>query len=288
MLEGLANLRTARAEARAALAGLPAAPDGDDAVRPRDVPSAASAAGDRVLAEIDHDGFAFPAVPGDSPFLPARAARLPRLGNLLDLVLVDGRVCVRKRFRAPALRAVWGGQLRIGAREWALRKAWHLAGVHFYTEVAALLRLRDLPFVPRLRRVDLRRRTLWIDCLDAASLRHQAASAGEPVHDRDLPPGAARQGEDALGRREARLLEAVAGAGWRAEVAAMVREMNRRGVVPLDLKLGNLMRGRRTGRLYWIDLETARLASQPGFDAARALQDEILRSRFDIIPASRG
>lgn len=283
MLEGLKNLLTSRAEALEGLArGLAGAPDVEDAVRPGDVPSVATrGAGDRVLAEIDHDGFAFAASAEDAPFFEGRAARLPRLGNLLDVVLEGGRVCVRKRFRAPSPRAILTGRVRVTPREWALRTAWDLAGVHFYGEVAALLRLRDLPFVPRLRRVDARARTLWIDYLAADSLRHEAARAGEPVHDADLPPGMPR-GEGELDRREARLLDAASGRDWRAGVAAMAREINRRGVAPLDVKLGNFLRGRRSGRLYWIDFERSRLDSQPGFAGALSLQDHLLHDLFGI------
>ncbi len=284
LLGGLKNLLASRAEVLGALGrGLGDAPGADDAVRPDDVPSVATrGAGDRVLAEIDHDGFAFAACAEDAPFFEGRATRLRRQGNLVDVVLDGGRVRLRKRFRAPSLSAVLPGQLRITPREWALRNVWRLGAAHFYGEVAALLRLRDLPFVPQLRQVDVRARTLWTDYLAAGSLRHEAARAGEPVHDADLPPGVAGSGDE-LDRREGRLLDAVAGTGWRGEVAAMAREINRRGVVPLDIKLGNFLRGRRSGRLYWIDFERSRLDSQPGFADALSTQHDLLRDLFGIV-----
>ena len=286
MTEALENLRAARAEVRGASpAALEAAPDVADALRPGDVPSVARlGAGDRLLAEIDQDGFAFAVEPEDAGLFPGRPTRLARKGNLIDVVLAGGRVCVRKRFRPPPLRALLPGPAHVAPRDFLMRRLWHLAGVHFHAEVAALLRLRELPFVPRLRRLDEARATLWMDCLAADSLRHRAAGAGEPVHDADLSPALAGASEDELGRREARLLDAAAGTGWRAAVAAMVRDLNRRGVVPRDIKLGNLMAGRRTGRLYWIDFENSRLASQPGFEAARAAQDEVLRARWGVVP----
>ena len=47
----------------------------------------------------------------------------------------------------------------------------------------------------------------------------------------------------------------------------MAREINARGVAPLDIKLGNFIRGASTGRLYWIDFEICRLQSQPRWEA---------------------
>lgn len=287
-LEALRNLLATRAEVRAALAlglRLGDAPDPADALRLEDVPSTAAArAEDRVLAELDQDGFAFPVRPEDAAVFPGRARRLPRKGNLVDVVAEGGRVCVRKRFRAAPVAALLRDRALTEPRAWALRRLWQLAGVQFHAELAALLRLRDVPFVPKVRRVDRRERTIWLDFLDAESLRHAAARAGEPVHDADLPAAAARESEDDLGRREARLLDAVHGEAWRAEVASMIRAINARGVVPRDLKLGNLLRGRTTRRLYWIDFENSKLASQPGFDAALAAQDAVLRGRFGVDP----
>lgn len=281
MAEWYENLRSARAEVLRAVRGgrCTAAPCGD-AVRPEDLPSvAARGCGDRVIAEIDHDGFAFPSAPEDAARFPARPTRLPRVGNLVDVVLVNGRVAVRKRFRPPGPGAWRAG--RVSARDWVVRRAWYLCGVHFYAEVAALLRLRDAPFAPQVVAVDVARRTVWMDCLAGRSLRHAAADAGAAVHDADLPP-APSPSEAEIGRRESRLLDEAAGPGWRREVAGLIEAMIARGVVPLDVKLGNLMRGDRTGQLYWIDFENARLEGQPGFSAAVSLQRRLLREHLGI------
>jgi hypothetical protein len=252
-------------------------------VTPAELPSvAAQGAGDRLIAEIDHDGFAFPAAAEDASAFPSRTERLARVGNLVDVVLLGGRVAIRKRFRPPGVATLLSG--RVGSRDWAYRRAWNALGVHFYAEVAALLRLRDVPFVPRLLAVDVGARTVWIDCLAGQSLRHAAASGGEAIHDADLPANA-RRSEAEIGRHESRLLDAAAGSGWRAEVTAMVAQMVQRGVVPLDVKLGNLIRGRRTGRLYWIDFENARIEGQPGFARAVAQQRRLLEDHFGIDPS---
>ena len=70
-----------------------------DAVTPVEIPSVAELGpGDRVLAEIDQDGFAFAEHPADEPFFNRRTEKFPRLRYRLHVVLYRGRVCVRKQF----------------------------------------------------------------------------------------------------------------------------------------------------------------------------------------------
>jgi hypothetical protein len=64
----------------------------------------------------------------------------------------------------------------------------------------------------------------------------------------------------------------------------MVEAMRARGVAPLDVKLGNLLRGARTGRLYWLDFERARLRSQPRWERDVAAQSELVREIFGVTP----
>ena len=284
---GLVNLWHARAEVRATgVAGLRDAPAVPDEVSPAEVPSVARlGSGDRVLAEIDHDGFAFARAPEDEPFFNRRAEKHPRQQHLLDVVLHGGRVCVRKRFRRPRRDAVRFGDRPVPAREWAQRSLWVTLKLPLYNEAAALLRLRDLPFVPKLRGLDAARNTLTMDYLRGESLRHLAAAAGAPVHDADLRGARdlAGLGVDELDAREIGLLDRGGGAGdYRAEIAAMARAVNARGVAPLDIKLGNFMRGEKTGQLYWIDFEISRLASQPRWQADLGRQRDLLRRLFGV------
>src|SRR5947209_14082184 len=92
--DGFLNLVAARAEVQAALradGGLltPRRP-AEDALRPALVPSIASGDfTDRVLAEIDQDGFAFASDPIDQSFFNRRDQRAPRQQNLIDIVLKD-------------------------------------------------------------------------------------------------------------------------------------------------------------------------------------------------------
>ena len=288
--DGLINLLTARAEVESRIrnAGgvVPAAPPLDDAVRPDSIPSVARGRRhDRLLAEIDQDGFAFAEDPIDRPYFDRRARRRQRPQNALHIALVDGRVCVRKQFRPLRLDAKRWGTRPVPPMDWLRRRVWSSLGLFLYNEAAALLRLHDLPFIPKLRRIDFDEQAIYIDCVTGSSLRHQAASHGAPVHDEDLARDQrlAQLSAAELDRREVALLDAAGiGGDFRREIAGMAREINARGVAPLDIKLGNFIRGEATGRLYWIDFEISRLSSQPRWDEDLAEQGEILAGLFGI------
>ena len=287
--EGPINLWRAKAEVDAVLwagAGtFPPSPPVEDALPASSIPSVAKGSlEDRVLAEVDQDGFAFALDPLDVPFFNRRARRSDRQQNLIDIALVDGHVCIRKRVRGLRLGARRWGDRPVPAGEWLRRGIWASLGLYLYTEAAALLRLRDLPSVPRLRRVDFAERAIYVDCIQGENLRNQAASGGAAVHDCDVKrdPVLGRLGASELERREVELLERAKGGGFRAEIAEMARAVNARGVAPLDIKLGNFIRGARTGRLYWIDFEVARLQSQPRWEADLALQRQLLEDLFQL------
>jgi hypothetical protein len=287
--DGLINLARARDEVHGILTAaggrVPYAPAPADALPPLRIPSvAAGYLEDRVLAEIDQDGFAFAVHPLDEPFFNRREEQRPRQQNLLDIVLHDGRVCVRKRFRSFRRGAqLWGTQ-PVPLKQRMVRSVWTTLHFFLYSEAAALLRLHDLPFVPKLRHVDFGDRALYVDFLDGESLRHLAASTGAAVHDKDLAGEhrlailTARE----LDRREVALLDEVEVHDYRAEIAGMVPQINHRGVAPLDIKLGNFVRGAATGQLYWLDFEVCRLESQPRWDVDLVLQNEILEHLFRL------
>ena len=136
------------------------------------------------------------------------------------------------------------------AREWAHRSFWVSLGFFMYSEAAALLRLSDLPFVPKLRAIDLAGRTLYVDYIPGENLRSLAARGGAAVHDADIKDDPRLCGVSArdLERREVELLDRAGIGDFRREIAEMAREINARGVVPLDIKLGNFIRGASSGR----------------------------------------
>lgn len=286
--EGTVNLIRARSEVLASVPSpygeVPMARPLDDALEPTEIPSvAAGCLDDRVLAEVDQDGFAFATSPLDAPFFDRRARRTPRQQNLVDIALVDGTVCIRKRYRGLRLGARRWGTQRIPWGQRLQRSVWACLGMYLYTEAAALLRLQDLPFVPRLRRIDFADRALYMDYVPGENLRALAAKSGAAVHDADLKAAQLRglSAED-LERREVALLDRTRVGDFRGEIAEMAREINARGVAPLDIKLGNFIRGASTGRLYWIDFEISRLASQPRWEADLALERDTLERLFEI------
>src|SRR5512142_1592304 len=92
--DGAVNLLCARSEVEAALraggGAVPPAPALDDALRPELIPSVAQGRwDDRILAEIDQDGFAFADDPIDAPFFERRAERRPRPQNRVHIALVE-------------------------------------------------------------------------------------------------------------------------------------------------------------------------------------------------------
>jgi hypothetical protein len=290
--DGLPNLIAARAEVLAALREgdgvLTDAAPCEDTLPASAIPSLAKSGllEDRVLAEIDHDGFAFAADPADKAFFNRREERHARHHNLLDIVLLDGRVCVRKRFRRARFGVKrWGGK-QVPFRHWAMRCFWVATGLFFYNEAAALLRLRDLPFVPKLRRIDIAGQALFVDYLGGESLRHKAASTGQAVHDLDLAlsngGGLSHLTGREMERREVTLYDSTNPGDYRGEIASMSQQINDRGVAPLDIKLGNFIRGSASGQLYWIDFEISRIASQPRWMADLLLERELLDYLFEL------
>jgi len=284
---GLANLVRVRAEVTSALS----VNDGNvlstgplaDALPPTRIPSVkAGKKHDRVLAEIDQDGFIFAVDPLDTPFFNKRAQRNPRNLNLLDIVLLEGRVCIRKRyrnFRRGALQ--WGKPVPAKLR--LQRRIWNSLGLFLYSEAAVLLRLSDLSFVPKLRAIDLVDGAIYLDYVSGETLREEASRSGAAVYDQDVSGeqggGLRRLSARELERREVELLErSGAGASFRREIPEMVRQINARGVAPLDIKLGNFIRGSTTGRLYWIDFEFARIQTQPQWEEGLRQQHETLEN----------
>ncbi|WP_437289415.1 hypothetical protein [Sorangium sp. So ce406] len=248
-----------------------------DAVTPSDIPSVAELGpGDRVLAELDQDGFAFAIHPADVPFFNRRSEKMPRLRYRLHVVLRRGYVCVRKRFIGQPRNAPFDAHL------------FSLLGLFFYNEAASLLRLRDLPSVPRVRDVHLATRTLFIDYVRAKTLQQQLAERGEKVLDIDLAPLGQLFDPD----RDRREIEAFAqgeGDAHRGRVEEIVRAMNARGVAPLDVKLGNVLIGEKTGALYWVDFERAALEGTPRYRERLAEHHDLVNRWFGLsLPGDRG
>lgn len=289
--DGLLNLWIARQEVLTATGHgrwIPNAPALADALDPQRLPSHARlGATDRPLAEIDQEGFAFAVEPEDEPVFNRRTEKAPRFGHRVEIILHGGRVCVRKTFRGPVLGARAHGRPMPLPKQ-AQQHLWASLGFGFFTEAAALLRMRSLAFVPKLRSLDVGRHVLVMDFIPGSDLRRLAAREGtsrnEPVFDADVGRRDDLAGLDelALNRREVRLLDAAGLGGFREALGPMVAAMNAVGVAPLDIKAGNLLRAEGSGRLYWLDFERARLATQPRWREDLAHQRKVMRDLFEI------
>ncbi len=237
-----------------------------DALDPDRVPSVAlRRTRDGVLAHVDQDGFAFAVDPADAPFFNRRDQKLQRRKHQLDIVVYGGRVCIRKRFLP------W-------SRDRSFRRKLLCAiGLPFYREAAALLRLRNLPIVPQIRGIDIPSMTIYRDYIDGDSLRHLVGNGGVIVHDLDLENSEQTccLTEAELQEREIQLFSQMCGERLTPRICENVREINRRGVVLLDVKPGNVVVGNKTGCPYWIDFEFTRLSGFPQWE--KSLRDQNLR-----------
>jgi hypothetical protein len=220
---------------------------------------------DCVLAHMDQDGFAFAVDPMDSPLFNRRDRELQRVKHQLDIVVYGGRVCIRKRFFP------WPSNLGF------LRTLLCAIGLPFYREAAALLRLRNLPIVPQIRGIDFSSMTIYRDYVDGDSIRHRVGNGGVIVHDLDLENSeqTCSLTRAELEEREIQLFSQVCGEELTPRIWDNVREINRCGVVLLDVKLGNIVVGNKSGCPYWIDLELTKLSGFPQWK--KSLRDQNLR-----------
>jgi hypothetical protein len=237
-----------------------------DALDPDQVPSLAlRRTRDGVLAELDQDGFAFAVDLADAPLFNRRDRKLPRSKHQLDIVVYGGRVCIRKRFLP------WPSTHSLN------RKLLYAIGLPFYREAAALLRLRTLPMVPQIRGIDIPSMTIYRDYIDGDSLRHHIGNQGAIIHDLDLENSeqTSRLTVSELEEREIQLFSQMCGEGLVSRICENVQEINRRGVALLDVKLGNIVVGNKSGCPYWIDLEITQLSGLPRWE--KSLRNQNLR-----------
>jgi hypothetical protein len=233
-----------------------------DAVLLKDIPSVERlGAADRVLAEIDQDGYEFPVHPIDASFFKQRDVRLPRVRYQISVVLRSGAVCLSKRFVRQPLSA--------GVRDWLKS----LFGLNFYTEAAALIRLKNSDAAPRVVDIDLRSRTIYREFIRGEACRQLLARQGLVTEDVDIQYGSASK----RSKRPTPLIPAVASL---APAKALVQKINAEGVVLLDVKLGNIVLGDKTRAMYWIDFETARFDTEPDWEERVEEQHRMLATAY--------
>jgi hypothetical protein len=203
-----------------------------DRLPPQEIPSVAlGELQDRVLGEIDQEGFIFARDPRDAPFFNRRSQKIPRRHRPLLLVLRDRIVCVEK---GPQ------GNCKTGIRH----RIQCALGWEFYLEAAALLRLQGLPFIPRLLGIDTRRRIIRLEFIWGETLYH-AIAQGQVSYDE-------------IQHSFATMLRDSASATG-AEILRMLNSMADRRVTQLDVNAANFIRGRFTQTLYTIDFHLVHL-----------------------------
>ena len=241
-----------------------------DTIAVEDIPSvAALGMDDRVLANIDQDGFKFAVHPLDVPLFNEREAKVPRLRYQLDIVLFSGKVCIRKKFVGYPPRA----GLKYKLYSWM--------GLNFYTEAAVLKRLEGLACVPRIHDIAVGERTLVMDYIHGKTIQHFLSERTDKLLDIDLPD------KDKIDdpEREQREIDAFMRQGkdpFQEKIRKVADDIFQRGVCPLDIKSGNLIAGHKTGRLYWIDFERASLNTFPTYARDVVVYHSLLSKWFGI------
>jgi serine/threonine protein kinase len=190
---------------------------------------------DRVVAEIDQDGYVIAADERDTAFFGTNQSMHPMRYNRVQVVLRGGRIYLRKSFISA-----WRPNNKMAAILDSLR--WG-----FYLEAAALLRLRGLNGVPQIRRIEARNGAIEMDYIWGRDLR-QILSAGRKINDEEIYRSfkALLASDNEISR----------------QVRAILSGMVERGVIYRDLKPPNALIAECSHRLYIIDFQDALLRAR--------------------------
>ena len=214
---------------------------GEDILDAGGIPSAVlDRSTDRVLAEVDQDGFLFAVDPRDQPFFNRRETMVPRNYHGVRIVLTGGEVRLQKTllYRGPGVLS----RIR-EALQW-----------EFYLEAAALLRLSGVKGVPAIRRIDRSMGLIEMEYIWGSDLRSIFAGDSPAV---DYPMVSLKFAA-AIADTDSRLSR---------ELAQLLRNVMDYGVIPRDIQAGNFIRGRRSGALYIVDFNLTYLRPVPGWRA---------------------
>lgn len=247
-----------------------------DTLRLNELPSISDEGeGDRILAEIDQDGFLFAVHEKDVPFFNRRNQKLRKHRYQVHVTIKHGVICVSKQFSRPPLSNGLNALF------------WGLSGLAFYTEAASLLRLSHLPCVPRLRFIDLKTRTIYMDYIRGENLRQRIASDDADIFDLDRRSKSLQLSEEDQEQQEIDLFSRRCSAPCLEEIKKMIQLINGCGVALIDIKPGNIVVGSKTGRLYWIDYEGAYLSSHPLYEQKVLEQNRQMQKWFGLDTAEQ-
>lgn len=210
---------------------------GEDSLSPSLIPSVALGnCEDRVLAEIDQDGFVFAVNQLDSEFFSSKSEMTPRIHNRIEIVLRGGAIYLRK----SAIK-----EKRVGLQ----RRVFCFLRSDFYMETAALLRLRELDFIPAIQRFDTRQAVIEMDYIWGRDLRQIISMDAENIDYDDV----------------SRKFDAIMAADDQNEVSMQMSrilgEVVARGVILRDIHAGNFIQGRHSNKLYLVDFNFVHLRS---------------------------
>jgi hypothetical protein len=190
-----------------------------------------------VLGSFDQDGYLYsPAGPiGDIPWI-SEDRFLPRKRFLLDLVVLNGLLAIRKNYRGKK--------------------------VHFVREIMTLDRLaRAGCNVPAILHIDFDKLTLFLSFIPGKVLREEVAKRGAKIQDRDV------EDKPNLTRREARAqglwrieegrrrLSEVIDSNFIKDCFRQIRLAHRAGVTSLDIKYGNVIIEETSKTPFLIDFD---------------------------------
>jgi serine/threonine protein kinase len=214
--------------------------------------------GDRVIAEIDQDGFLMSRV-GELSGAPTITPEdfLPRRRFELQVVVRDGVLAVRKNFKGDKLAFV---------RELTALHELALAGCN----------------VPAILDFDVDGLVLTVSYVVGAVLREELARRGALLRDRDvrhrgLPGPTARLREQHRIARGRELLDSAVTPDFAGRYFAELRKVHAAGYVLHDIKYGNVVIEQGSGAPYLIDFDAARGYRSIAKLTARFLRDQDYR-----------
>ena len=205
-----------------------------------------------VIGQIDQDGRLYGHF-GDLPGLEAisQADFVPRKKYLLDVMLIDDCVLVRKQFGTQDEK--------------------------FLREAAALIRLAGKANVPALYNIDAANRQIYLNFVPGLTMRDVLSQAGSVIRDVDVQNDASLQALS-LEERAAIVRERAAeqvGQHFSAEFLQQLEQqleaIHKAGLVNLDIKVGNVIVDPNHAPCL-IDFENAQL-----FDSADSLAYQLKR-----------
>ncbi len=209
---------------------------------------------DRKLADIDQDGYLFASNPVDIPFFNSRIARVPRGRDRVSIVLKDGKIQFKKQFsHVSDLPGIW-------------KKTQGLLGVGFYNEAAALIRLREKGFVPRILSVNPTDLSIHCEYIPSKTLYEHFMESTVTREDKDEPS----------------IFKSNASTEHRMRIRDNVLEMVACGLMPIGASLRNILVEKSEGSLYWVDFELAALTSQPRWNDRLEEGFQHLKHLFDV------